>query len=224
MRSLLSILLGASLLLPARLALAAPPDEAVPAPPPPTADSPAGGEVEAEAPTAVPGEDGGGAYGESVNYDWDGSELPQPPSTGPRVDIEVQNALNPTYLQRVGGAEPAEICEAPCGVQIGDGSGQFVLDGPKRRGSKPFTLGDASSYELVARGGNPKLRTLGIAMFPIAGVIAIGLIIVPTRINMRMGSGIAVWATAGVIAAVGVGTGVTLLRFSRTQVKVLPGG
>jgi hypothetical protein len=207
-RAIVTSLLILSLALPARTAFAGPPSEA-----------------EAEVASEAPPSGVGGSYNESIDYDWDGSETPPPASTGPRVDIDVQNGMRPVYLQRLGGAgDPVEVCEAPCGVPIGDPSGQFILGGPGRRASKPFSLGAAGSYELRVRGGNPKLRSLGIALFPISGVLAIALIIVPTRLNMPFAAGIGMWAGAGVIAATGFGSGMVLIRFSRTQVKVLPGG
>ncbi|NVB41723.1 hypothetical protein G6O69_28070 [Pseudenhygromyxa sp. WMMC2535] len=163
----------------------------------------------------------GGVYDEPVDYGWDGSKDPQPPDSGPVVDIEVYNSLRPVFLVREDG-ESTEVCEAPCGRRIGDPSGQFVLQGPGRRTSKPFSLGAEDSLHLDVRGGNPKHRSLGIALFPIAGVAAIILVVVPFRVNMPIGAGVAMWSTAGLVALGGVAGGMTLLRFSTTQVAVGP--
>jgi hypothetical protein len=211
MSRLLAVSLAVSLVLPTGTVLAAPPET-------PEAESESA--VDSEPPPPSSGV--GGDYGETVDYDWDGSEAPPPPSTGPRVDIDVHNGIRPVYLQRVGAGEPVEVCEAPCGVPIGDASGQFIIGGPGRRASKPFTLGSANAYQLQIRGGNPKRRSLGIALFPITGVVAIVLAVVPTRLNMPFGAGVAMWAGAGVVAVAGISSGMVLIRFSRTQVKVLP--
>lgn len=172
---------------------------------------------------AADGSHPGGAYGEPVDYDWDGSRAPPPPDTGPKVEIEVHNSLRPVYLLR-GSESGDEVCEAPCGRRIGDPSGQFVLAGPGRRTSKPFSLQGGDSLRLVATGGNPKRKTLGIVVIALSVAAAAGLAITPTRLNMPKGAGIGMWAAAGAIGGIGLVSGVVLIRFSRTQVKVLSGG
>ena len=58
----------------------------------------------------------------------------------------------------------------------------------------------------------------------VSAVLAIGLAIAPTRVNMPRGAGFATWGAAGIIGVAGIASGVVLLRFSRTQVKVMSAG
>ena len=219
-RSCVALALALGLTLPINVAWAGPP--------PPT-ETDAEAEPDAsEAAEATPegsgvasapdGSHPGGAYGESVDYGWDGSQEPPPPTTGPQVIIEVHNSLRPVYLQRAGTGE--EVCEAPCNRRIGDASGQFVLDGPGRKGSKPFSLTGGDSLRLTVKGGKPGRAALGIVVMVVGVVGAIGLAVTPTRVNMPKGAGIGMWAGAGVVGVVGLASGFTLFRFSRTQVKV----
>lgn len=186
------------------------------------ADAAAGAEAETEAEADEGAGSSADGYAEQVDVGWE-DPGPEQPSSGPTVTIEVHDHLRPVYLLPAGTTEgsAAALCEAPCNRRVGDLSGQFVLDGPRRNGSKPFGLSGGDSLRLVTKGGNPKRKTQGIVVIALSAVTAIGLAITPTRVNMRRGMGFTLWGAAGVIGLGGIGSGVALIRFSRTQVKVL---
>lgn len=184
--------------------------------------SPPEPEVDDEAAPAEGGDGSpvGGVYGESVNYGWDHALRPQPPDAGPIVTIEVHDAIRPVYLRRDSVTGP-EVCEAPCERRIGEASGSFVLTGPGRKPSKPFSLASGDSLRIVAKGGKRSRALLALVAVVVGVGGGVALAITPTRVNMPKTAGIGMWAGAGVLAAAGLGGGFVLFRFSRTQVRVL---
>ncbi len=158
-----------------------------------------------------------------LELDLDDAVDEEPLPGEPTIRIDVDRDGPAVSLHNLGDAGQ-ELCTAPCDRAIARQPGAFFVSSDGTRLGKQFRLaGDAPSYRVDVKRDSPVRKWSGVALMPAALIIGIGIGIIPALHNMPR-TKIAGYAVGGtLIGLAGIGGGVTLLMFSRSKVKVLPG-
>jgi hypothetical protein len=151
------------------------------------------------------------------------------------VVIDVGGKGSPVELRQVEGAggpgdariAPSSgtvICTSPCDMQLPTGDGEFFTTIDGKQVGRSFRLADGSpSYTLDVTRVDPIKRWSGVALIPATVLIGVGIGLIPVLHNIPR-SQVAGYAAGGAaIGLLGIGGGVTLILFSRSKLKVLPG-
>jgi hypothetical protein len=166
---------------------------------------------------------------------------PEPePEPEPKFDPEplvpkVSPSVNsPLVVLEVGGkkggaaelhrSDGSVVCASPCDHQLPTADGEYFATIDGKQAGRSFRFTDRSpTYTVKVSPVDPIKRWAGVALIPASLLIGIGIGIIPALHNVPR-SQVAGYAAGGaVISLLGIGGGVTLIMFSRSKVKVLPG-
>jgi|GEM_PF-1788629 len=142
------------------------------------------------------------------------------PGAGPTVAINVNDKGSPVELHSGDGTV---VCTSPCGIALPSGDGEFFATIDGKRVGKPFRFDGSTDYTVKVSRKDPIKLWSGVALIPAAVIIGVGIGIIPALHNIPR-SQVAGYAAGGAaIGVLGIAGGVTLIMFSRSKVKVLPG-
>ena len=158
---------------------------------------------------------------------------PEPTGTGPTVVVEVNNDKGaPVELRQVEGAggqgnakiDPSSgsvICTTPCNLALPTGDGEYFATVDGKQVGRSFRLFADSTVKVTRK--DPIKFWSGVALIPATVLIGVGIGIIPALHNVPQQKVAGYAAGGAVIGLLGIGGGVTLIMFSRSKVKVLPG-
>jgi hypothetical protein len=139
-----------------------------------------------------------------------------------RLPTRSENVSMARYI--FAGDRPQRICTAPCGVLIGRGDDDFLIEGDGVPDSETFNLNRAARVTIDVRTGTRALKPIGILSIVFGSIgIGVGGIVALAGYGVHSDGpflgGLAVLAT-GAVLLVG---GIISIVFSRTVARLIEG-
>jgi hypothetical protein len=139
-----------------------------------------------------------------------------------RLPTRSENVSMARYVW--GGDRPQRVCTSPCGVLIGRGDDDFLIEGDGIPDSQTFHLDRSPRVTIDVRAGVPALKPLGVLSIVFGSIgIAVGGIVALAGYGVQSDGvftgGLAVLGT-GVVLLAG---GIISIIFSRTAARLIEG-